>query len=518
MYHSFYHLNQDPFQISTDPKFLWLGEKHKEALATLNYGILNNKSFLLLTGDVGTGKTTLINALLRVLDKNTQVAIVQDPGMQLIDFLNYIADAFGLAEKFSSKGDFLIAFRKFLAENFYKGKKVILLIDEAQRLTNSLLEEVRLLSNIEIDGSKLINIFFVGQNELNSLLTEEENKAMRQRITTSYNIPPLTVDEVAKYIEYRLAVAGARERIFDKSAVKEIFRFSRGYPRLINIICDRALLTGFVKGSQKITGDIAKESARDLDISISASVSGSFHPRRETQIAGEKKIREDKDDSVKKKSFPVAVAIILICAVFLGFWFFPGTGMLKKIKISSGAVPLNSPGKDVVTETTVSPGSLLSKGQDKEIPPVRGKVKESEARILPSESPPETIKEVAKSVVIVGPPPQKVIIPYASNSITPENNHYFKELNVLADWVQQKDHAQLIIRGYTDLTGPEEYNKRLAAFRANAIQTFLIGRGVAPVKIKSIGLGGVAPDVIVRETGEHLTSRRVEVEVVLGTD
>lgn len=164
MYLSHYNLSLKPFQISTDPKFLWLGENHKEAFATLKYGIMDNKGFLLLTGDVGTGKTTLINALINSLGSNVIAATIPDPNLEKLDFFNYIAKAFRIDKKFSGKGEFLIYFEQFLNAAYSKNKKVLLVIDESQRLNHVLLEEIRLLSNIEKQNTKLLNIFFVGQN------------------------------------------------------------------------------------------------------------------------------------------------------------------------------------------------------------------------------------------------------------------------------------------------------------------------------------------------------------------
>lgn len=247
MYLSYYNLKEKPFQISTDPKFLWLGEKHKEALAILRYGIIDNKGFLLLTGDVGTGKTTLINALLNSLGEETIVAKVFDPGLETLDFFNFVANSFGMERKFESKGEFLIHLDHFLHKAYFENKKVLLIIDEAQRLKPELLEEIRLLSNIEKQKNKLLNIFFVGQNEINEILSRTENRALRQRITLNHDIDPLTENETEEYIRYRLRVAGCESQIFDSEAFHEIFSFSRGYPRLINIICDLALLSGYVK-------------------------------------------------------------------------------------------------------------------------------------------------------------------------------------------------------------------------------------------------------------------------------
>ena len=166
MYLSHYQLDRKPFQISTDPNFLWLGDKHKEALAVLRYGLMDNKGFLLLTGDVGTGKTTLINALVNTLGEEIIVATLLDPGMDKDDFFSYIGRAFQLEQAFSSKGEFIHSFSDFLNRAHDERKKVLLIIDESQRLSQELLEEIRLLSNIEKQSTKLINIFFVGTDRI----------------------------------------------------------------------------------------------------------------------------------------------------------------------------------------------------------------------------------------------------------------------------------------------------------------------------------------------------------------
>ena len=266
MYLEHYGLKVKPFQISADPRFLWLGSKHKEALAILKYGIFDNRGFLLLSGDVGTGKTTLIHALIRDLGDDTVVATVPDPGLELMDFYRYIARAFGLQAPFETKEKFLEVFKAFLLHNESQNKKVLLIIDEAQRLTSDLLEEIRLLSNIEKDYTKLLNIFFVGQNEFNDIILKQKNRPLRQRITINYNIDPLEQHEVMEYINFRLGVAGCKDPLFTGDAVKEVFAFSEGYPRLINIVCDHALLTGFVQGLARITGSIVSECAEELSI------------------------------------------------------------------------------------------------------------------------------------------------------------------------------------------------------------------------------------------------------------
>ena len=267
MYLSFYGLQKKPFQVSSDPSFLWLGEKHNEALATLKYGNFGNQGFILLTGDVGTGKTTLINALINSLSDEVIVARVPDPGMEIIDFMNYISHAFGMKKEFVCKNSFLIHFDHFLNSAHATGKKVLLIIDEAQRLSSALLEEIRQLSNIEKQETKLLSIFFVGQSEFRDVLLEHKNRALRQRISLNYVIEPLDMQETGEFIRHRLNVAGAEEEIFSPDAIRDVYEFSGGFPRRVNIICDHALLLGFGEGAKTITGEIVKECAKDLLLS-----------------------------------------------------------------------------------------------------------------------------------------------------------------------------------------------------------------------------------------------------------
>jgi general secretion pathway protein A len=264
MYLTHFNFTIMPFETSPDPKFLWLSEKHKEALASLKYGIRENKGFLLLTGDIGTGKTTLINCFLNENDTNAIITAIPDPDLSIVDFFELLSVEFNIKLDFDSKGEFLVQFENFLHNTYSDRKKALLIIDEAQRLNQRLLEQIRLLTNIERQDAKLLNIFLVGQNELHELILDERNKALRQRIAVHYNIEPLTESETLDYIKHRLSVAGSEEEIFSPDAISEIFLFSKGYPRLINNICDRALLTGYILGIKNIDGKIAQKCADEL--------------------------------------------------------------------------------------------------------------------------------------------------------------------------------------------------------------------------------------------------------------
>jgi general secretion pathway protein A len=268
MYKAFYNLKSKPFEITTDPISLWLGENHKEALAALRYGILENKGFLLMTGAAGTGKSTLINAFTESLDDTVIWAVINDPPRERLDFYNAIAKGFGIAKKFNSKVQFLIQFSHFLHKADDEKKKVLLLIDNCHRLSQDMLEELRLLSNIEKDDAKLINIFFVGQREFNDILIQPSNRAMRQRLTIKVDLAALTAGETEEYIRHRLKVAGTEEKIFSAQAMKIIHNYSMGIQRRINIICDHALVAGSVQGNRNLDHKHVEQCIQKLNLPL----------------------------------------------------------------------------------------------------------------------------------------------------------------------------------------------------------------------------------------------------------
>ncbi len=273
MYLSYYKLDKKPFDISPNPEFLWLGEKHKEGLATLKYGILQNKGFLMITGEVGTGKTALIRAIENEIQAKIIVVTIPDPSLSLMDFYNVMAAELNMGHSFENKGGFLIEFKKLILKAASSHQRVLMIIDESQRLNSALLEEIRLLSNIDLGGKVLINTFFVGQLEFKALLDRNENRAVRQRITVSYELAALTVDETRQYIGHRLKVAGAARPIFTPEAIRLIHSYSKGYPRLINIICDHALMSGYSREVDRIDEKIIKECGRELKVAIGSNPS-----------------------------------------------------------------------------------------------------------------------------------------------------------------------------------------------------------------------------------------------------
>ena len=266
MYTEFFGLTEKPFAITPDPRYLFMSERHSEALAHLVYGVTESGGFIQLTGEVGTGKTTLVRTLLGQVPKKADVALILNPQLTALEFLQSICDELGIAmpqDKSSTKA-LIDALNSHLLKAHGKGRRTILLVDEAQNLAAEVLEEVRLLTNLETAKQKLLQIILIGQPELRDLLGRNELRQLAQRVTGRYHLQPLTQSETDAYIKHRLRVAGALVDIFDERARREVYRLSGGIPRLINVICDRALLGAYSLGLRTIDHKLVRQAAREV--------------------------------------------------------------------------------------------------------------------------------------------------------------------------------------------------------------------------------------------------------------
>jgi general secretion pathway protein A len=306
MYIKFYGFREKPFEITPDPRFLYLSENHKEALAHLTYAVKEKKGFTVITGEVGTGKTTLIQALLSRLDGSTRTAYLFNPKLGSTDFLHYICEDLGLKGLKRSKGQYLTHLHNFLMACYAQNENVVLIIDEAQSLDPKLLEEVRLLTNLETPKSKLLQVILMGQPELDDILNRPQFRQLKQRVSLRYYMQPLNEEEMKQYIKKRLRIAGAMDpNIFTPKALKEIYRYSKGIPRVINIVCDNALLTGYASDQKIIGGGIIHEVISNLD--------GLGHLRG------------------KRKRFTLFKVMLLALPILLVFIIL-GTGFFQKVK------------------------------------------------------------------------------------------------------------------------------------------------------------------------------------------
>src|SRR5215831_3617609 len=266
MYLDFYRLDEKPFNPTPDPKFLYLTPAHREALAQLVYGVQESKGFMILTGEVGTGKTTLLHTLLRKLDTSTPVAFVTNSLLPFDGILEYALEDFGVRDGGSTMAQRLAALNRFLIERHREGQKAVLILDEAQNLAPETLEQVRLLSNFETPTEKLLQILLVGQPELKLKLQLPELRQLRQRIGMQASIRPLTHDEMREYIQSRLRKAGAPDlKLFSEAATERIEAYTGGVPRLVNIVCDHCLLIGYADERHRIDRDIVEKAIEYLE-------------------------------------------------------------------------------------------------------------------------------------------------------------------------------------------------------------------------------------------------------------
>jgi general secretion pathway protein A len=496
-----------------------MSDKHKEGLASFKYGVVENKGFLVLTGDIGTGKTLLINALIRITAVQAIIATIPDPDLEILDFFKLLAEEFNMNKTFTSKGEFLVQFKQFLLESYASEKTVLLIVDEAQRLNSALLEQIRLLSNIELDNRKLLNIFFVGQSEFNRLLLDERNKAVRQRITVLYRLKPLSEPETAAYIQHRLKQAGATEEIFKPNAIREIYNFSSGTPRLINVICDLALLTGFSSNLKKIDAAIIKDCAKELQIPTDLARVAPKPPKPK------KKDVSNVNPAALQQKEPPGLRGGLI---FIGLVFFLFVAYQIYDSISDKPLPWKQ--VQVETQKKFQPPSDVSKAFQSH----KEKLEKMKSESADSANAPQ-IREAASAAIeptgdtkidkTIDPqmaqssaPPvdavvdRKSIIYFDHNSNELPENAY-ETLNDIVKFTSQRPELKITVEGYTDSYGNAIYNKQLSQYRADMVKNYLIGNGIAPAKISAHGRGSDNPIKPNATFEGRKQNRRVEIKI-----
>jgi len=524
MYLDHYNLKEKPFNISPDSRFLWLSEKHKEGLANLKYGAVETKGFLVLTGDIGTGKTLLINSLIRIAEVKTLIATIPDPDLETMDFFNLLADEFNMNKVFISKGDFLIEFKQFLLESYASDKVVLLIIDEAQRLNHELLEQIRLLSNIELDDRKLINIFFVGQSEFNQLLGDDRNRAVRQRISVNYQLEPLSKPETADYIHHRLKMAGATEEIFKSDAVRQVFDFSRGYPRLINVICDLALVTGYSEGLKKIRTGVIKDCEKLLKIPIDVDKTQSEHSN-----LGQAQPKLDLAAPRPKQQGGLMYGVAFIIVLFMAFVGFQIYGSLTESSARwkpGEFVPQKNNRMlaeqreafktEIEKETMIKEADSTGKNTSQH----NGEINTNTVVFLPgaeekketenTESSPKSDLMDIKPSGFVSDQRSIIYFEHNSNELTQQS---YETLSNIIKITSRRSDLKITVEGFTDSRGDVVYNKQLSRYRADMVKSYLIGQGVSASRIDAFGRGSQNPLKSNKTAEGRKKNRRVEIKV-----
>jgi len=391
MYENFFGLKERPFKLVPNPAYLYLSKSHEEVLAHLTYAVIQGDGFMEITGEVGTGKTTLCRAFLENLDSDTKAAFIFNPNLNSLQLLKTINDEFGINSDADNTKDLIDTLNSFLIMQKTQGKNTILLIDEAQNLTKEVLEQLRLLSNLETARHKLLHIILVGQPELKKTLNSFELRQLGQRISLSCRIIPLNNKEVIEYIEHRINIASQKPGVkFSRAAYRSIYKYSRGVPRLINIVCDRALLTAFGLDQQTIKGKTIKTSIREL------TARGEI----------------EKNNPKKRRKFILFVSIFCL-TLMISIIYSPRFFDVNTINNSPEIETLDVPRSDGI-KTSVSDDPAT----DSEItraPPVKASKSDPESIVKPG------VKPVAKSVVKPGvkPAAKSVVKPVVKPAVKP---------------------------------------------------------------------------------------------------
>ena len=449
MYTSQFGFKENPFELRPDPRFLYPSDGHKEALGHLRYGAMEGMDFVVMTGDVGTGKTTIVNAFLQELNPDVKRVHLAHPGSTAEDLYYLIKRSLNLPVQNISKGEILWALSEFMKSKLFRNERVLLIIDEAQRLSADMLEEIRMLSNIETPEKRLFQIFLVGQEELNVKLQVRELRQLRQRIGVKYDLRALSPKDTQHYIMHRLQVAGLQDRpfrgqqLFSPGAIKAIYKSSKGYPRLINLICDNALVAAHARDATIITRKIIKEVIWDMEASY--------------------------ETGSKRTRFKLAWAMILIAflvALILGiltYGIYDGHGTFQVLRHSDThreavgsagkATPKGGGSRDISTD---SHGDVIVKNAL----PNRSLSERHHSDIVESKTEP-TINEIH----------QEVFFGFNSFRIQPRAVDALKMMAAAIQWFPE---AQILIEGHSENGGDQRANQVMSERRAEAVKKWLI--------------------------------------------
>jgi general secretion pathway protein A len=551
MYKALYKLESKPFEIQPDPSVLWLGGKHKEALSVLRYGILDNMGFVLLVGDAGTGKTTMVNALTGELKSDVVWAVISDPTLDRIGFFNKIGTGFGIGNQFISKVQFLIQFSHFLHKAHDTDKKVVLFVDNCHLLSQDLFEELHLLSNIEKTDAKLIDIFFIGQPEFVEMLVQPKNKAVRQRLGLKAKLVPFENNETEEYIKHRLKISGAVEKIFTAMAFQVIHQYSEGVPRVINVICEEALQAGFLQDKKIIDHKQILECVQKLKMPPRPELSNLILPSVEkihVEGSRDKFVPRDVDHQVaparsvvgkgKQKVWGLSILSVLVCIGLGLYLFLPKKEIPVVAEIGSIVVAQDAP---VATLPKVAPTPVVAVLQkdNETLPDVQNETElkvnqpstgriesgqvsrtaEREEKMLETEQPavenvvPVVETEPEISSVLVPLEPTKIVLGLQPGTValTVDADRVFVEfLEIL---LQYPD-ARVVVKGFVSSNNDSPENTQLSEERAANVQRLLIKSGIAETQIEVRGMGIQDPIATNDTPTGRLKNRRVEIEVI----
>ena len=519
MYLDYYNIAENPFDADKGKKSLWLGSSLPKVASTLKDAIMERKGIVYLTGDTGTGKTTLIKMITDILQDQFIIATLSNPELTGLDFFNVLAVRFKFNKKFNSKSAFLVQLRNFLRNSHAINKNILLIINDADRLKIELFEELARLSDIELDDRKMISILLVGQKGWIEASMQENIKKISNKIVFVSNLDPLNGAETTKYIQYSLGTAGTKRKVFSDNAIREIFSFSRGNLNLINSICDRTLRKGFAYKKKTINTAIIRECGIELGGKGRLDSDVKPTPKRFVKKVKKEKLAADQPSPPQRWLWVKALFILLF--IFSSYVLYKSQTENSSIWRTDDTAHKNYDSHKLKEEESVSPdtaqGTLKNHSNS-----------ESEKQAATSDSPnfenegfePSAPGKRNSSDKLTKTKQEwpfstykKIIyFKYDSNSLSPES---LEILDKIAEYAVQNPDKEFIIKGYTDSIGADSYNLTISKFRANSVKSYLIAKGVNPTKLETSGLGSQNPIFSNRTAGGRKLNRRVEIELKL---
>jgi outer membrane protein OmpA-like peptidoglycan-associated protein/type II secretory pathway predicted ATPase ExeA len=519
MYLDYYNIAENPFDTDKGKTSLWLGGNLSKVASNLKEAIMERKGIVFLTGDSGTGKSTLIKMITDILQEQFVIATLSNPELSGLDFFNVLSVRFKFNKNFNSKSAFLVHLRNYLRNSQPIDKNILLIINDADRLTVELFEELALMSEIELNDRKMISILLAGRKGWVDESMQKNIKRVSDKIAVVCNLDPLNEADTAQYIKYCLSTAGTKKNIFSTKAIHEIFSFSRGNLSLINSICDLALIKGYSSRKKTINTAIIKECGSELQEKGIIDWNVKLPPKFVVKKEKNNKITADQPSSSKRWLWIKTLFVLLF--IFSSYVLYKSQTQDSNIWRTDEIAQDNYDFHKLKKENVISPDTSQEANQtysnsesekqetatvspnveNESLEPYTAGERNSSARLTNTgrEWPFATYKKI-------------IYFEYDSNTLSPES---LEILDEIAEFAIHNPKNEFIIKGYTDSIGAYSYNLTISKFRANSVKSYLIAKGVDPTKLETFGLGSQNPIFSNRTAGGRKLNRRVEIELKL---